>query len=289
MIDWEKLTEQLSSKLSFKVYPKPQPVSGGSISATWRVSSDSGFIFVKTDAKHFLEAEMKGLVLLGKSNTVRVPKVLAFDTIGGQSYLATEWLDFVPNNKESESLLGGYLAQLHRCEHDHFGLCHNNFIGRTPQENIWTASWPEFYRDYRLQPQFSLATENRFNGVLLKLGSRLCERIDDFFDHEPVQVSLLHGDLWGGNWGTIFNGEPVIYDPAVYWGHREADLAMTELFGGFSDVFYRAYQEAWPTSELYPIRRDLYNLYHVLNHLNLFGGAYYSNAVGLINRLLKAI
>jgi fructosamine-3-kinase len=182
--------------------------------------------------------------------------------------------------------LGRGLAALHANHAERFGWHRDNTIGSTPQPNAWSDSWLEFWRDRRLAQQLELAHRN---GHALARGDALLAGLHQLLDgHEP-RPSLLHGDLWGGNAGFTDGGEPVVYDPACYCGDREADLAMTELFGGFRPAFHAAYREAAPLAPGYPLRRDLYNLYHVLNHLNLFGGGYLRQAGSMIDRLLSEI
>ena len=183
--------------------------------------------------------------------------------------------------------LGRGLAFMHRFHAAHFGWHRDNTIGATPQINTPAADWIGFWRKQRLGFQLALARENGYRGRLLAQGERLLGQLPVFFSgHEP-RPSLLHGDLWSGNAAFMRDGTPVMFDPAVYYGDREADIAMTELFGGFSADFYRAYDEAYPREPGYATRKQLYNLYHVLNHLNLFGGGYHAQAERMIEQLLS--
>ncbi len=167
-----------------------------------------------------------------------------------------------------------------------FGFAHNNFIGATSQPNAWTTDWPTFWCEQRLGFQLDLAARNGYGGELQKMGQQLMQRLPEFFvGYHPVP-SLLHGDLWGGNHSYTADGTPVLFDPAPYYGDREADLAMTELFGGFDQSFYAAYHTVWPLDAGYATRKILYNLYHILNHANLFGGGYARQAEGMMRRLL---
>ena len=184
--------------------------------------------------------------------------------------------------------LGQRLAGLHRSSAERFGWHRDNTIGATPQSNRWTASWIEFWRTQRLGFQLELAARNGYGGSLQRRGEQLLAQLDALLAHDPAP-SLLHGDLWGGNAAATPAGEPVLFDPACYYGDREADLAMTELFGGFAPAFYSAYRDTWQVDAGYAVRRDLYNLYHVLNHLNLFGGGYRAQAEGMIERLLSEV
>jgi fructosamine-3-kinase len=204
------------------------------------------------------------------------------------AFLALEWIDFGAATPRTEALLGEQLAKLHRTTAAKFGWHRHNSIGATHQRNDWTADWCEFVARQRLGFQLELAERNGHGGRWLERGRELGEMLPAFFDGYRPQPSLLHGDLWGGNWGADATGAPVLFDPATYYGDREADLAMTQLFGGFGREFYAAYGSAWPLDAGAPMRRDLYNLYHVLNHLNLFGGGYRAQAEAMIGRLLAA-
>jgi len=181
------------------------------------------------------------------------------------------------------------LAQLHRISVPQFGWTRENWIGTTPQANAWTDGWVDFWREQRLGLQLRLAADNGYGGALQRDGEILLENLPAFFaDYHPVP-SLLHGDLWGGNHAYLRDGTPVIFDPAVYFGDRECDLAMSELFGGFAPAFHAAYREAWPLDAGYSARKTLYNLYHILNHANLFGGGYAAQAARMTAQLLAHI
>jgi fructosamine-3-kinase len=247
-------------------------------------------IFVKHGDPQLLttfEAEAAGLTALATARAARIPQVLAVGERFGIAFLALEWIDLIPATAASEALFGELLAAQHRITQDAFGWERGNTIGSTPQSNHRTDQWLEFFRDRRLLPQLALAARHGAGAQLIADGHRLCDRLEDFFaGHEPLP-SLLHGDLWSGNWGADTHGRPVLFDPAVYFGDRETDLAMTRLFGGFGAPFYAAYQKAWPLPAGAEARVSLYNLYHVLNHFNLFGGGYRNQAEGMIERLLK--
>ncbi len=232
------------------------------------------------------EAEAAGLEELARAKALRVPVVLGRGEAEGRAFLALEWIDFGGTTARSERRLGEQLAAQHRVSAESFGWHRDNTIGRTPQVNTPEPDWVRFYVERRLRFQLELASRAGHAGLLAERGRLLCERVAQFFaDHRPVP-SLLHGDLWGGNWATDAEGQPVVFDPAVYFGDREADLAMTHLFGGFGAPFYEAYAATWPLDPGEPERRTLYNLYHVLNHLNLFGSGYLRQAQSMIDRLL---
>jgi protein-ribulosamine 3-kinase len=269
-----------------------QRVTGGSINTCYRWRSSAGAMFVKVGpraSQAAFAAEAAGLAELAAARALRVPKVLASGQAGAAAFLALEWIEAVPANAACERRLGEGLAALHAVTAARFGWERDNTIGRTPQSNGWTDGWAEFFRERRLRPQLALAAQRGFAGLLTAPGERLLESVPALFqEHAPV-ASLLHGDLWGGNWLGAESGEPVIFDPAVYYGDREADLAMTRLFGGFGAAFYRAYEAAAPLAPGARERGELYNLYHVLNHANLFGGGYARQARAIIDRLLAQV
>jgi protein-ribulosamine 3-kinase len=267
-------------------------IHGGCISRCWRWETATGPVFVKqADAGQFavLEAEWRGLEALRAADALRVPTPLALGTFEGGAFLALEWIDFTTATPAAEERLGEQLAVLHRQRADRFGFDADNFIGSTPQANAWCEDWVEFLRGARLGYQLDLAAAGGHGGRLQERGRLLLELLEVFFATYRPAPSLLHGDLWGGNWGVAGSGAPVIYDPAVYYGDREADIAMTRLFGGFGPRFHSAYVASWPLDQAAGTRRDLYNLYHVLNHLNLFGGSYGARAETMVDRLLAAI
>jgi len=231
------------------------------------------------------EAEAAGLDELAAAEAVRVPRPLTHGVVADQSYLVIEWLDLGRVGNPAWAQLGEQLARLHRKSWHAFGWHRDNTIGSTPQRNSVVLDWVEFYRDQRLQPQLELAARNGAPMRLLNDADRLLSRLGEFFPGYQPQASLLHGDLWSGNVGFC-SAVPVLFDPAVYFGDRETDLAMTELFGGFPAAFYDAYQAAWPLDQGYAVRKWLYQLYHLLNHFNLFGEAYAQQSQRAIDRLL---
>ncbi len=234
------------------------------------------------------EAEAAGLVELGAAEVLRIPLPLTHGLAAGQSFLVIEWLDLGRAGNPAWAQLGEQLARLHGKSWRAFGWYRDNTIGSTPQVNSETLDWVEFYRDQRLQPQLELAARNGAAMRLLNDADRLLSRLGEFFPGYQPQASLLHGDLWSGNVGFCA-AVPVLFDPAVYYGDRESDLAMTELFSGFPSAFYAAYQAAWPLDKGYAIRKSLYQLYHLLNHFNLFGEAYAQQSQRAIDRLLAEL
>lgn len=267
-----------------------QGVSGGDISSAEILEGGGRRYFVKSnDAARLamFEAESEGLTEIAATKSVRVPQPVCLGTRDARAFLVLECLDIGRSTGKSDELLGRRLAAMHRVTGAHFGWRRNNTIGSTLQTNTAEHDWVTFYREHRLRFQLELAEKNGYGENLLRRGAQLLEKLPAFFARYQPQPSLLHGDLWGGNHAALRDGTPVIFDPAVYYGDREADIAMTELFGGYSPGFYAAYNEAWPLDAGYRVRRDLYNLYHVLNHLNLFGGSYREQAQQLIDRLLS--
>jgi protein-ribulosamine 3-kinase len=264
------------------------PCGGSSLNATWRLDLAGERFFVKANAAARLdmfEAEAAGLADLAAAGAIRVPCPIASGTAGGASFLALEWLDIVAGGRDAT--MGRALAALHRHTAAAHGWHRDNTIGTTPQDNTPSADWAQFFANRRIAPQLALAERNG-HAELQRIGDALLAAIPLLLaDHAPAP-SLLHGDLWSGNAARLADGTPVLFDPAVYYGDRETDLAMCALFGGFGADFHAAYRDAWPLPPGHDLRRDLYNLYHVLNHANLFGGGYVAQAAQRIARLRAA-
>jgi len=261
--------------------------AGGCIHESFAVRSGSMHFFEKTNRAALagaFAAEADGLEALIEAG-VRAPRPRATGIAGDGAYLVMEYLELDGGGDWVQ--LGRMLAALHRAKGARFGWRRDNFIGSTPQRNPGLEDWTAFWRNARLLPQLELAARNGLGAKLIDAGTRLAERLQRLLAGHAPQASLLHGDLWSGNAAFLAGGSPVLFDPAVYYGDREADLAMTELFGGFPKAFYAAYRDAWPPDPGYALRRDLYNLYHVLNHANLFGGGYTTQAQSMCERLLS--
>jgi protein-ribulosamine 3-kinase len=252
-----------------------EPVAGGCIHDCYRVSIRGTAKFLKTNSEEYSDAfaaEADGLAAL-RAAGMHAPEPLAHGMAAGRAYLVLEFLDLGGRRDFAE--LGRMLAAAHRRPGPRFGWGRDNYIGSTPQSNGWCEDWAEFWLERRMRPQLELAERNGFRIALPSL---------NFLKERKPEPSLLHGDLWSGNAG--FTPEsPVVFDPAVYYGDREADLAMTELFGGFPREFYQAYNDAWPLEEGYQRRKHHYNLYHLLNHLNLFGGGYLGQVMATLRLL----
>ncbi len=292
-MNWQEIENQIeqATQLPFKV-KSAQSKSGGSINSAYKLQGDEISYFVKLNRGALLpmfEAELEGLEEMAESQTIRVPRGIACGTYDGESFLILEHIDLGSGGSESDRLLGLQLAQLHRTKKKYFGWRRDNTIGSTPQVNNASGNWIEFWRDHRIGFQLQLAERNGFGSKIQKSGERLCDSLDAFFSSHQPEPSLLHGDLWAGNAAVDDLGQPVIFDPACYYGDREADLAMTELFGGFGADFYAAYDEAYPLDPGYKTRKKLYNLYHILNHANLFGGGYLGQAERITEGLLAEL
>jgi fructosamine-3-kinase len=266
------------------------PATGGCIHASWVLDSGAARYFAKVNDERFaasFAAEAEGLAALAEAG-VRVPRPLAHGVADGRAYLVLEYLALGPHGEAAFRELGRSLAQLHEHHGEAFGWGRDNFIGLTPQSNARHASWVEFWQRERLAPQLAAAARNGHRGRVQWLGEQVIEAVPWLLaGHDPAP-SLLHGDLWSGNAGFLADGTPVVFDPAVYHGDAEADLAMTELFGGFPESFYDGYQEVRPIAGGYRLRKLLYNLYHVLNHLNLFGEGYRGQAERFMEQLVAA-
>lgn len=265
---------------------------GGCINECHVVRGQGRAFFVKLNAPEkakMFSAEAAGLEEIGRTKTVRVPQPVCHGTSPDASWIALEHLQLRPADELSMRALGVNLARLHRVTDTRYGWHRDNTIGSTPQINTPSGDWIAFWRERRLGYQFKLAATHGRGARLIANGKRLMEKLPAFFAGHNPPPSLLHGDLWSGNAGMTAGGEPVIFDPAVYYGDREADLAMTELFGGFPPSFYEAYRAEYPLDAGYATRKHLYNVYHVLNHLNLFGGGYGVQAERMIERLLASV
>lgn len=233
------------------------------------------------------EAEARALAEISATACIKAPAAIACGSNDDTAWLVLEYLELISSG--SGAALGEQLAALHQVTAQHHGWVMDNYIGTTPQDNTPSDDWTVFWRRRRLQPQLEMARAAGFGGRLLDAGDRLLENLPLLMDgHEPA-ASLLHGDLWGGNAAFTTSGQPVIFDPASYHGDRETDIAMTELFGGFDTEFYAAYRSILPLDAGYPVRRELYKLYHLLNHLNLFGAGYLSRCERSIDALLARI
>lgn len=285
---WNEIDAKISQIQGTKFHSQHRrSVSGGCINQGYAVSDGERTYFVKTNTANQVEmftAEYAGLQEMFASQTIRVPQPLAWGVAGNNSYLILEWLPMGSGDTQGWQKMGRNLAAMHRMTSDSgFGWERNNTIGSTPQLNDWMITWCDFYTHKRMEYQFNLA---RRRGGRFPQADKLLAAIPDILAGHQVKSALVHGDLWGGNAGFTKDGEPVIFDPATYYGDREVDIAMTELFGGFPSAFYQGYEEAYPLEPGYEKRKILYNLYHIINHFNLFGGSYESQANRMIQQLV---
>lgn len=263
-------------------------IGGNALSSVWSLSFAAARFFVKVtdDANaEMLAAEVEALRAIAETRSVRVPQAFATGHVEGAAFLVLEWLDIVEGGRDAA--LARALCPMHAHVAPRFGWHRDNTIGTTPQRNDWHDDWAVFFRDMRLAPQFELAARQGHGGRLQEHGERVLAAVAALLRHKPA-ASLLHGDLWAGNAGRLADGTPVVFDPSTYYGDREADLAMTELFGGFSPEFYATYADVAPLPDGFELRRTLYNLYHVLNHLNLFGATYLKRAEAMAGELAAA-
>lgn len=265
-------------------------MAGGCINEAAVLEDEHRSYFVKRNRPDLLdmfEAEAAGLRAILSSGCVRAPAPVATGSDRHHSWLVLEHIELCGACAAAD--LGRQLADLHRSTADAFGFHRDNYIGTTPQANAWAPDWVSFLREHRLGFQLRLAATNGAPSGLLEKGDELLSVLGAFFTAYTPIPALLHGDLWSGNQGADAAGQPVVFDPAVYYGDREADLAMTELFGGFGDRFYQSYRDSWDIDPGYTTRKVLYNLYHMLNHYNLFGGSYERQAQRMIDQLLAEV
>ncbi|HYW34956.1 MAG TPA: fructosamine kinase family protein [Balneolaceae bacterium] len=266
-----------------------QTVSGGSINRAARVTTDKGETFFlkwnNSAAGDMFPKEQKGLELLRSARSgLRMPEVIETgSTADGTDFILMTYLEQGSARSDSNRIFGEQLAELHHTTAEQYGLDHDNYIGRLPQSNKKHTNWIDFFIDERLEPQLQMALDaGKFSGGIAQNFHRLYKKLPDLLPEEPP--SLLHGDLWGGNYFFDSEGHPAIYDPAVYYGNREIEIAFTYLFGGFSAEFYASYQENFPLQPNFSKRKDIYNLYPLLVHTNMFGGSYARQVEGIIQR-----
>ena len=268
-------------------------VSGGDINnaAVFSGGCDRQF-FVKRNTADKLDmfaAEAEGLASLAETKAIRVPEVIGVGEGAGESYIVMEYIHTGSGNADSHIQFGRQLAQLHRYTAAEHGWHRDNTIGSTPQSNTPNRDWLHFFREQRLGFQVELAQRKGLDSTVLKKANRLLSGLEFYFEDYQPEASILHGDLWSGNYAFDSSNAPIIFDPAVYFGDRESDMAMTELFGGFQPSFYVAYESTWPLDSGYVQRKKLYKLYHILNHFNLFGGAYTHQAESLLDEIISGL
>ena len=289
MTNFEPIYQHIADATGQKFnQPAITSVGGGSINSAYRISDDNLTFFLKVNRPELadmFEAEAQGLTEMAATKSLRIPEVICYGATSQHSYLVLEYIECRGFNAQSSQQLGEQLAQMHRVEQPYYGWHIDNTIGSTPQINTRENDWLIFWQQQRIGQQLHFAKQNGYGRHLQDKGEALIEVIPNFYTDMP-KASLLHGDLWSGNASADDQGNAVIFDPACYYGDREADIAMTELFGGFSRDFYDAYNATYPLDSGYQTRKNLYNLYHIINHLNLFGGGYLAQSENMIDSLL---
>ena len=295
MIIAESLSEAVESVCGAGIsIREKRPVFGGDINHAYALTlSDGSVIFMKANTRArfgIFEGESEGLAFIRETGMVRSPEVLALGTDGSISFLLLEYLRSGSRSRAASEELGHGLANMHLyptgtfVKGGRYGALHDHLLGSGIQDNTPMDSWPQFFAEKRLRPQFEKAG-SWFDAGTMRDIDRFLLRMDRYLP-EPERPSLLHGDLWSGNYMIDEESHPWLIDPAAYVGHSEADLALTELFGGFDSSFYGAYESVMGLDPGYEDRRDLYNLYHLVKHLNLFGGAYLSSVKTVLRKYL---
>jgi protein-ribulosamine 3-kinase len=287
---WRAVVQAIASAAGERPAAGPARTEHGAFDDRHHWPSAAGALFVKTapaSAAARFAAEAQGLRALAATGALRVPRVIGHGLAAGTAWLALEWLELGAPDARSDAALGQALAALHRHAADRFGFEHDNFVGATPQANGWLEDGSRFLIERRLGPQLALAREHG-HARLAARGDELLAAVPALLEGHRPRPSLLHGDLWAGNRARLGDGTPVVFDPAAYYGDREAELAMTRLFGGFDAAFYRAYEAVFPLLPGAARREGLHTLYHVLNHANLFGGGYVGEAEALLARLIES-
>ena len=284
---WQEIAAKIAETTGtpFRISDR-KSIGGGCINQAYKLQGKKTNYFVKLNQAvkvEMFQAEALGLKQMYDTQTITIPQPICWGVASSNSYIVLEWLDLGRANNSSWLEMGKQLALMHhKGTAAKFGWNTNNTIGSTPQINSWMDNWVDFFAEQRIGYQLHLANRNGGNfsnpdGIVSIIKQKLANR--------KPQVSLVHGDLWSGNADITAEGQPTIFDPATYYGDREVDLAMTELFGGFPATFYQGYNQQWPLDPGYTQRKDIYNLYHILNHFNLFGGGYGSQAKRIIQQI----
>lgn len=285
---WQIIEQAITTKtnIPFKIQEK-MAISGGDINLSFKLSDDHHNYFIKINNKDHLghfESEAYALAQIKKIGQVSCPDVISLGTTIDKSFLILKYIPFNIACSTNWSQLGQQLANMHKISsHGQFGWQHDNYIGDTIQPNAWNSNWRTFFAEQRIAWQLQLLSEKSIKIGNIEHISRVCH---DALLHHKVTPCLVHGDLWKGNLGFC-GEESVIFDPACYYGDREVDIAMTELFGHFPFEFYQGYQEIFPLPESYERRKLIYNFYHILNHANLFGGSYIEQSKAMLSRILS--
>ncbi len=277
--------EEIRNQLEISEIISSDSVGGGDINQSFLIKTDRGEFFVKKNLSEpfpgMFPAEAKGLDLMRASQSVRIPEVHECFDFEDHAYLVMEYIRSAPQTKNFWKDFAERLSSMHRVTQDRFGLDHNNYIGSLNQSNNEHSAWNEFFITERLEPMIKMGVDDKkIPRIDLPIFDALFSLLQDFFPEE--EPALIHGDLWSGNFMADDKGEPCIYDPAVYFGHREMDIGMSKLFGGFDRTFYEYYQEAFPMESGWTERIDVANIYPLLVHVNLFGGSYYQSVLRVI-------
>lgn len=289
---WNSISQHISQSIGndFQI-SQTSSVSGGDINSAYKISGLNSqqqtlHFFVKINSiklSNMFQLEYESLLELSQNELMQIPTPICFGSSHDKAYLI---LEYIPMNAHGDSrLMGKALAQMHKITASQYGWINNNFIGSTTQSNQTHSDWLSFWRDERIIPQFEMLYNKGYQSYLSPSADKFLLHLEALLANHNPAASLLHGDLWSGNYAYNESGQPVIFDPALYYGDRETDLAMTELFGGFDESFYTAYNEVWPLEKGYKDRKTLYNLYHILNHANLFGTSYLNQAINMLERL----
>lgn len=286
---WTEIAQAISQETGQQfAIANTKSVSGGCINQGYQVSSKDRAYFIKLNDASKIEmfaAEALGLQQMYATQTISVPQPICWGTAANHSYIVLQWLDLGGANNQSWKAMGHKLAAMHRVgTNKKFGWSQNNTIGSTPQINTWMDNWADFFAEQRIGYQLKLAKRRGGN---FPDSNQLINAVRNKLAEWKPPSSLVHGDLWSGNAAIGSDSAPIIFDPATYYGDRETDIAMTELFGGFPTAFYDGYNEAWELDSGYRHRKSIYNLYHVLNHFNLFGGGYANQAKTIIQQLIS--
>jgi fructosamine-3-kinase len=286
---WTEIARRIGevTKEKFTIADR-RSIGGGCINQGYSISNDDRTYFVKINRASAIEmfvAEAAGLQEMYATKTIRIPQPICWGVAENSCYLVLEYLDLSGSSDRSWEIMGKQLAEMHKIGiASAFGWTQNNTIGSTPQINTQTENWADFFADRRIGYQLKLAQRR---GASFADTNKIIAKIKDILTESNPQPSIVHGDLWSGNAAILRTGEPTIFDPAVYYGDREVDIAMTKLFGGFPNSFYRGYAREWRLEEGHQQRETIYNLYHILNHFNLFGGGYLDRAKKTIQTIEK--
>ena len=281
-----ELKKYLSVFLGLRI-KRIKPISGGDISTAYKIETDSNNFFLKTNShpaaiKMFM-SEKEALTTISETKTIETPKVYECNSINNQAFLLLQYIESKSPEQNDFKVFASKLAQLHSISSTFFGFSNHNFIGSLHQNNTTHNNWCDFYIKERLLPQLNLAySKGLLNSNEIPDPEILKSVCSPVF--EEVKPSLLHGDLWSGNYLISKSGIPFLIDPAIYFGHSEVDIAMSKLFGGFLPEFYKEYYKHIPQDHFTDKRIELYQLYYLLVHLNLFGKLYYSNVKSILNR-----